>query len=728
MTSDLGNLNMTYLKDINSRIEDNDYPGFLKIWEEYCYSDDFDSPEFIKILESVKKSPLVAKFGNHVEKGLALWEKIQDPNDAHEVLKLIFDIQTTNSDKLATIALEFLTNKYPEDPNYQEKLRLIGLRGGENFQGAISNYALLTHMKKGNFVFHHGGWGTSEILDVSLIREELSLECEYVIGAKSLSFSNAFKTLIPLVPDHFLSRRFGNPDLFEQQARENPSEIIRVLLRDLGPKTASEIKEELCDLVIPTKDWNRWWQTARHKIKKDTKIESPKNLKMPFRLREEEIPHEVSFYKALESKPSIPDTIQMVYTFMRDFSETLKNKEFKSSLETKIKSILDSENLPEEHELQLLFFIEDLPGKNEKSSCNTLIKEMENIPSLIQKIDIIAFKKRALTVVRKQRKDWKDIFFSLLFAIDQSLIRDYLLSEIVKSESIDELKLKLNELLVHPLSYPEVFIWYFQKILNKKTSLPFNDSEGRALFFEGFFVLLDHLGRKQDYRDLTKKMVALLLQNRYKIVRDIMAESSLESVQEFLLLATKCEVLSDHDIKIIHSLAEVVYPALSRLRKDEESEVEIVWSTQEAYQRVKEKIERIATVETVENVREIEEARSHGDLRENSEFKSALEKRDRLQGELKALSSQLSKARILTHADVTTDVVGIGVIVECKDSKENALRFTILGPWDADAEKNIISFQSKMAQAMKGKAVGESFNFQGEEFVIVDIQNFFDEK
>jgi hypothetical protein len=27
---------MSYLKDIRERLQNNDYPGFLKIWEEYC--------------------------------------------------------------------------------------------------------------------------------------------------------------------------------------------------------------------------------------------------------------------------------------------------------------------------------------------------------------------------------------------------------------------------------------------------------------------------------------------------------------------------------------------------------------------------------------------------------------------------------------------------------------------------------------------------------------------
>lgn len=721
---------MTYLKDFRQRIEANDYPGFLKIWEEYCYSDEPDPEEFFQILEAIKNSSLKISFGNHVEKGIYLWERVTNNYFSHQILKDIYDLQTTNSEKLLEIALSFLEQKYPNDPRFQEKLRLVGLRSGESFQGSISNFELLTHMQKGNFVFHASGWGVSEIIDVSLIREELTLECDLVVGLKHLSFKNAFHTLIPIPDDHFLARRFGNPDLFEKQARENPAQIIRCLLRDLGPKNASEIKEELCDLVIPSKDWNRWWQTARNKIKKDTKIEIPKDIKTPFKLRKEEVPHEIRFYKALEAKPNLQETIQMVYTFLRDFPETLKNEEFKTSLITKMQNLLNSENLEDHSKLQLHFLLEDLTPQKDSPS-DKFIKECKSLPDLLNKLDILAFKKRVLQVVRKTRKDWKELFLSLLLQIDQTLLRDYLIGELLKTpEDLESLKKKLTELLLNPIGYPDIYVWYFQKIMDKKAKVPFSDKEGKIQFFEGFLILLHYLGHKPDYRDLGKKMVALITQGRYKTVRDIFQEAKLQDVQEFLLLATKCALLSDHDIKIIHSLGEVVYPELSHLRKgkEEEAETPVIWTTQEGYTNTQERMQQIATVETVENAREIEEARALGDLRENAEFKAALERRDRLQAELKFLSDQINVARILTEADVNLNEVGVGNIIECKDEKEKVHTYTILGPWDANVEKNILSFQSKFAQAMIGLKVGQTFQLQGETFTITKIKSYFDEK
>lgn len=720
---------MSYLKDIRERLQNNDYPGFLKIWEEYCYGDQVDAEELILILQAVKNSEMAKPFGLQVERILPLWREIVDAKLSHEALELIFDLQTTNSEELAELSTNYLKNRYPNDPLFLDKIRLVGLRNREIFQGCVRNFELLSHMKKGNFVFHNAGWGTGEIMDVSLVREELTLECEYVIGLQHLSFEKAFKTLLVLADDHFYARRFGNPDLLEEKARENPGEVIRMLLRDLGPKTAAEIKEEMSDLVIPAADWNRWWQTARAKIKKDTKIESPKELKEPFRLRREEVPHEVALHKALESKPSISATIQMIYTFLRDFPETLKNQEFKSSLELRLKDVYENETLTESQKLQVAFFLEDLGIAKAGADLQSLVQEIHPITDLVRNIEVLAFQKRAMQLIRKVRKDWKEIFLDLLFTIEANLLRDFILQEL--EGKADELTAKLGSLLIHPLSHPDVFVWYFQKIIDAKSKHPFSDPSGQNRFFEGLLVLLDHLEQKPNYRDLLKKIIAMLTADRYKIVRNIMQQSNIEEVKEYLLLSTKCGALTDHDIKILHSLAEVVHPSLARLRKDKggsTSEDNILWTTQEGFQKTQQRIQQIATSETVQNAKEIEAARALGDLRENAEFKAALERRDRLQSELKLLSDQLARARILTPEDVAPDEVSIGSVVHCKDSKGSHIRFTLLGPWDADPEMHILSFQSKLAQIMKGRSVGEKFEFQGDVFTITDINSYFDQE
>lgn len=715
---------MSYLKEFQTQIANHDYPAYLRLWEEYCASDEIDGEELRQILLGVKSCEFADSFGRHVEKILPLWKKIETTPIGNEIFKLVIDIQTSNSEMLYQLTLEFLQKKYGNEKNFGEKLRLIGLRNKEQLQGAVSNYELLSHMKKGRFVFHTGGWGVGEIVDISMVREQLSLEFDYVAGRKDLSFEMAFKTLVPLPDDHFLALRFGNPDQLEKKAKENPVEVIRMLLRDLGPKTAGEIKDELCELVIPAKEWTRWWQATRAKVKKDTMIESPEDLKEPFRIRGKEVSHEERLHKLLENKPDVGSLIQIVYSFFKDFPETLKNEEFKKTLQGKLSEMLSFQEISNAQELEIKFFLQDLDPGKDTTAVSDLIKNFTALEELIQEIPIQSFKKRTLGEIRKLRSDWKEIFLNLLYTIDQNILRDYIFSELNEEATLSDLKTRLEDLLKHPAQYPEALIWYFQKVTSQAT-VPFADAQGKSRFFEAFLILLSQLEENSEQRDLLKKMHLILSNGRYAIVRQIMQSATIEDVREFLLLATKCHSLSDHDIKIFHSLAEVVFPALAKGRKKQEAtgqENQVIWTTREGYQKLQQRIQQIATVETVENAKEIEVARSHGDLRENAEFKAALEKRDRLQSELKFLSDQLNRARILTKEDITTDQVGVGVIVECKSKQGEKISYTLLGPWDADPDRHILSFQSKLAQTMQGLKVGSTFQFQGEEFSISGIR------
>ncbi len=714
---------MAYLKEFEERIEKEDYPGFLRLWEEYCYCDEVDYKEFFQILDKAKNSKLAQSFGHHVEKGLLLWEKIQDRFESKEILKLILDIQVTNTERLYEVALSYISQGGEEDPLFQEKLKLVGLKGPLSFQGSIRNFELLNHLKKGNFVFHKAGWGCSEIIDFSFVREEIALECDLVVGIKHLSFKNAFHTLVPLAKTHFLARRFGDPDNLEKEAKENPVHIIQLLLQDLGPKTAQEIKEELCELVIPEKEWNRWWQNVRAKLKKDTKIHSPKESKGSFFLREQELPHEVLFYKALEKKPSIEDTIQMVYTFLRDFSETLKNQDFKKSLEQKLEEILASTDLKAVHRLQVLFFLEEIKGKKgHKEELYSLLQDLSLVKSMLGEISILSFKKKVLQIVQKQEEKWPSFFLDLLLEVEPNLVRDYIFSELEKKVP-ELLKERLFVLVKTPSSYPEALVWCFQKVL--EGALPFIQKEQeKNPFFEAFLILLAHLNGKEQYKNLAKKMTSTLTGRRYKIVRDFLKNSSLEEAKEYLLLSTKCEWFTDSDLKILHSLAEVEHPSLSK----EEVEEDVIWTTEEGYEKAKKRLEHITSSEAVQNAKEIEEARSYGDLRENAEYKAALEKRDRLQSEARFLSELLNQAKILRREDISLEEVQVGSRVICENQKGERVSYTLLGPWDANPEKNILSFQSKFAQAMKGKKRGDSFTFQGDSFVVKEIFSALEQK
>jgi len=65
---------------------------------------------------------------------------------------------------------------------------------------------------------------------------------------------------------------------------------------------------------------------------------------------------------------------------------------------------------------------------------------------------------------------------------------------------------------------------------------------------------------------------------------------------------------------------------------------------------------------------------------------------------------------------ISPDKVTIGTVVTISGNGEKET-FAILGPWDADFEKRILSYRSPIAQALLGKQVGDKVEIRKSELV-----------
>lgn len=717
---------MGYLNEFNTQIANRDFQKFLQLWEEYCTCDAADYIELSTLLQTIKQSDFAKPFGKYVEQIVPQWETLQNPDESYEILKLILDLQTTNSQKLAEIAQKMIEVRHSDVEQLNEKLRLIGLRTKDQFQNALSNFDLLIHGTKGNFVFHASGWGAGEIMDVSPIRELYMIEFENVTGIKQITFTNAFKSLSPLPKGHFLARRFSDPDKLEKEAKENPVEVVKCLLRDLGPKTGSEIKDELCELVIPEPEWQKWWQNTRTKLKKDTEIEAPENLKEPFTLRKAAISHDVQFLDSIKKKKNDRALLDACYAFVRDHAGHLKNKEVQVEIQKALDGILARNPHADALLLETYLCLDAVSNGNHEKEILAILKTHNQLEDLINSMEIAAYKKHALLIVKKSREDWQEQFAKLLPKLSLGLLRDYLIKELLQEKRSDLIIAILKNLLHRPSDEPEFFFWYFQKLMSGEKDFPLSTKQDILVFAEGCLTLLHAIENSPEHKDLIKRIYMFLTSKRYTVVRELLNESPLTFAKEFLLLASKCHSFTTTDIKSLNALAAVVHTGLNALEKKRKVDLHTFWTTEKGLQAVQEKLKHIATKEVIENSREVEAARALGDLRENSEYKAAVEKRARLQGELKTLSEQLSKARVITADDIVPEEAGVGTIVTVEDSQGKTTTYTILGPWEANADKNILSSHSKFAQALDGLHVDDRFTFKDEEYSIKSIQTIFD--
>ncbi len=111
--------------------------------------------------------------------------------------------------------------------------------------------------------------------------------------------------------------------------------------------------------------------------------------------------------------------------------------------------------------------------------------------------------------------------------------------------------------------------------------------------------------------------------------------------------------------------------------------------------------------------KEIQKALAHGDLRENSEHKAALERQQFAQARLTHLRLRLSKLSNVSERDIPRDRVGFGsrVTVQDEDTKRKETYALTLGEFieggEEDGDELPVSMASPLGKALLGTKVGQ---------------------
>src|SRR5881397_3581804 len=125
-------------------------------------------------------------------------------------------------------------------------------------------------------------------------------------------------------------------------------------------------------------------------------------------------------------------------------------------------------------------------------------------------------------------------------------------------------------------------------------------------------------------------------------------------------------------------------------------------------QKLGEEVEKLQYELNVTLPGEIRKAVELGDLRENREYKAALERQQFVQARLGQLRERLSKLSSIDLTQIPTDKVGLGSEVEVTDQKSVLKEKYYLVFGDAvEFEEGHVTMSSPIGRALLGKAVGE---------------------
>lgn len=131
--------------------------------------------------------------------------------------------------------------------------------------------------------------------------------------------------------------------------------------------------------------------------------------------------------------------------------------------------------------------------------------------------------------------------------------------------------------------------------------------------------------------------------------------------------------------------------------------------TEQGYKKLSEELKLLKSVERPAVVQAIAQARELGDLSENAEYHAAREKQGFIEGKILDLSDKISRAEVIDITKLSSNTIKFGATVELIDENtEEDFTYTIVGDYEADIAKGLISISSPIARALIGKAVGDT--------------------
>jgi transcription elongation factor GreA len=157
-----------------------------------------------------------------------------------------------------------------------------------------------------------------------------------------------------------------------------------------------------------------------------------------------------------------------------------------------------------------------------------------------------------------------------------------------------------------------------------------------------------------------------------------------------------------------------------------ETEQQVVWLTQEAYQRLQDELDHLSGPGRAEVTAKIAQARDEGDLRENGGYHAAREEQGQQEARIRQLADMLRRAQV-GESPANTDEVAPGTQVTIAfDGDESDTDTFVLGSrellgLDDSVDVNVYSPQSPLGAAILGKKKGAAVSYVAPNGKSIDV-------
>ena len=577
-----------------------------------------------------------------------------------------------------------------------EKLAAAGKIEGKHVE-------LLTQLVEGGYCSHRS-WGFGKIKTVDTVFARFTIDFPGKPG-HTMDLAFAAESLKPIPKNHILARKAADLEAIRHLAAHH-LDLIKIVLNSFdGKATVDQIQQSLVPDVIRD-DWKKWWETAKREMKKDGHFIVPVKKTEPVVYQAQETSLQARSLADFRAAKGLKARVVVVAEILKAVSDLGD----KAALANEVIAALNADIVSHQRTqpsvaLEAIFARDELqhaagvpPVAGEVTAAQIWLQDGIKFGPLVETIPA-AKHHRALESFREANPErWHEILRGAINLVSAKLAKEFA-ALLIQQGKLEPLKETLAKLINQHTASSELLLWF-----GRERNEDFVDILGP----EVFRAMLTAMERDQFNEKRSNRLRDFILEDQ-QLLGELTASADIEVIKDLTRALKLSPVFDDMDKRSLLARLVKAHPAVQSLISGEQTKQDasllVSWASLE---RRRLEYQELVQKKIPANSKEIAIARSYGDLRENHEYKAAKEMQKVLLRQKDELEAALTRARGQDFLNVKTDVVAPGTIVQVTDLQSGQPEtFTILGAWDSDPDKGVISYLTPVAQALINHKVGD---------------------
>jgi transcription elongation GreA/GreB family factor len=609
-------------------------------------------------------------------------------------------------------------------------------------------------------VYTHKQFGEGVIRSLDLKAGKVLIDFANEKG-RPFNFEGVKQFLTYRAPETFLARRAAAPEGLRDMAESDPVGLVKLALESHNRTLKQgELKSLLLAGLMTDSQWTSWWARVRPQLRLDPYLDTDAKVgahaTITLRDRPRTLEEEVRdlFFGAEDSPADRAGAVDLLAKAVRQGNTSVPYDLMKALLHEVEHTAKNHRSA--EGRIQDAFLVSDLLGLLDKSTAlawpATLPKADQLIDKLSDDYGVVAAMEpedHALRALRLAiQRDGGDLAVTRA-ARALPLMPARVAAAIWKDFDGDEehrqqLSPVLQSVVDQPLRNPDLFFWAIKIILDDEIAGHLHEQFPPSSFVPELLGTLEQLfqegeggsvGRDRDRaaeaKALASRVRTFLAAKKFDVLCRAAEQMSVDQVnrlrkqvQNHPAFHESMKVEADKQLGMTRRDADVVAAqqsaaaAVSKSSTDIPAHVpmelrpdqDLHWTTPAGRLAKFQELEELRTVKIPHNQAEIEKARSEGDLRENAGYTYAKEMQKVLMAQLAKMQRDIATARDYEPGKVNLGQIGFGVRFTARNLHEGVEEtYTVFGKFEADADRNIISYQAPFALQFLGRKLDEQF-------------------